>query len=45
MDRNKKIRRVVAKFGGKSLSDGELIRKVARAVAHEVELLKAKGYV
>lgn len=37
MYRNKKIRRVVAKFGGKSLADGELIHRAARAVAREVE--------
>lgn len=37
MGRNRKIRRVVAKFGGKSLSDGERIHKAARAVAREVE--------
>jgi len=37
MYRNKKIRRVVAKFGGKSLADGERIHRAARAVAREVE--------
>ena len=37
MCRNKKIRRVVAKFGGKSLADGERIHRAARAVAREVE--------
>lgn len=37
MCRNKKIRRVVAKFGGKSLADGERIRRAATAVAREVE--------
>jgi len=37
MYRNKKIRRVVAKFGGKSLADGERIHQTARAIAREVE--------
>jgi len=37
MCRNKKIRRVVAKFGGKSLADGERIHRAAGAVARQVE--------
>lgn len=37
MCRNKKIRRIVAKFGGKSLADGERIHRAAGAVAREVQ--------
>jgi len=37
MGQNEKIRRVVVKFGGKSLSDGGRIHEAARAVAREVE--------